>query len=65
MFHGWVKLTSGHLFCDFCIRSAVKTSQAGRGRGNPPVYSGACPICRRKITTKSLIPLEIKMRTLG
>jgi hypothetical protein len=59
-------INSGHLFCDFCIRSALKTGQGGgRGRGAAAVYSGACPICRRRITTKSLIPLEIKVRTLG
>lgn len=54
----------GHLFCDFCIRSALKTGHASRGRGGgPSTYTGACPICRRKINTKSLVSVEIKVRT--
>lgn len=62
----WRRLTLGHLFCDFCIRSALKTGHPARARGSgPSSYSGSCPICRRKITTRSLIPLEIKVRTLG
>ena len=62
----WPRLILGHLFCDFCIRSALKAGHPGRGRGGGPAsYSGSCPICRRKITTRSLIPLEIKVRTLG
>jgi hypothetical protein len=57
-------LMIGHVFCDFCIRSAMKAgSNAQRGRGGMITFSGACPICRRKITTKSLIPLEIKVRS--
>jgi hypothetical protein len=57
-------LMVGHVFCDFCIRSALKAgSNAQRGRGGMVTFSGACPICRRKITTRSLIPLEIKVRS--
>ena len=40
--------------------------QPGRGRGvTPASYSGSCPICRRKISTRNLVALEIKVRTLG
>ncbi|ODQ55045.1 hypothetical protein SAICODRAFT_33678 [Saitoella complicata NRRL Y-17804] len=42
----------GHLFCDLCIRSAIQTT-AGSG--------GKCPVCRRKLTVKQIIPLEIKL----
>lgn len=42
--------TCGHLFCHECINAALKVTSA---------TSGACPVCRRKVTIKSLIPLAI------
>jgi hypothetical protein len=63
---GMYLICLGHLFCDFCIRSALKVGHPGRGRGGgQTTYAGSCPICRRKFTTKNLIALEIKVRTLG
>jgi hypothetical protein len=54
----------GHVFCDFCIRSALKAgSNPLRGRGGIITFSGTCPICRRKISTRNLIHLEIKVRS--
>jgi hypothetical protein len=56
------KTNIGHLFCDFCIRSALKTGQA-RPRAGATHYTGPCPICRRRISTRNVIPLEIKVRS--
>ena len=47
----------GHLFCHECITSALRVSST---------TSGSCPVCRRRTTLKSLIPLAImKQSTLG
>lgn len=40
----------GHLFCHECITAALRVTSA---------TSGVCPVCRRKTTLKSLIPLAI------
>lgn len=40
----------GHLFCHECITAALRVTSA---------TSGTCPVCRRKLTVKSLIPLAV------
>lgn len=45
----------GHLFCHECITSALRVTSA---------TSGVCPVCRRKTTLKSLIPLSIMKGSL-
>ena len=45
----------GHLFCHECITAALKVSGG---------QSGNCPVCRRKTTLKSLIPLNILKQSL-
>lgn len=46
--------TCGHLYCHECITSALKATTTPSGSA-----SGTCPVCRRKVTIKSLIPLAI------
>ncbi|EEB07216.1 SUMO-targeted ubiquitin-protein ligase E3 Slx8 [Schizosaccharomyces japonicus yFS275] len=41
----------GHIFCDFCIRSAL---------GKTPATQ-KCPVCRRKVLPKSIICLEMML----
>ena len=62
-----IKLMVGHLFCDFCIRSALHTVGRPDERQRPVMTAttGNCPICRRKISTRNLINMEIKVRKNG
>lgn len=47
----------GHLFCHECITAALRVTSA---------TAGSCPVCRRKATLKSLVPLAImKQPVLG
>lgn len=47
--------TCGHLFCHECITAALRVGQT---------QTGNCPVCRRKLNTKGLIPLNIMKRTV-
>ncbi|KAI5811074.1 hypothetical protein DFH27DRAFT_531335 [Peziza echinospora] len=49
------QLTShlGHMFCDFCLRGALRAGQP------PNAKSGRCPVCRRKVNLKDVVVLEI------
>lgn len=49
--------TCGHLFCHECISSALRVTSPAAGN---------CPVCRRKVALKNLIPLAIlKAPVLG
>ena len=45
----------GHMFCDFCLRGALKAGQPATAK------CGRCPVCRRKVMIKDVITLEIKI----
>jgi len=44
----------GHIFCDFCLQGALRAGQAANTK------FGRCPVCRRRVNFKDVIPLEIK-----
>ncbi|KAF8425130.1 hypothetical protein EV426DRAFT_60064 [Tirmania nivea] len=45
----------GHMFCDFCLQGALRAGQP------PGAKHGRCPVCRRKVNIKDVVPLEIKV----
>lgn len=45
------------MFCDFCLQGALRAGQA------PNAKSGPCPVCRRKVNIREIIPLEMKLLT--
>ncbi|KAF8465242.1 hypothetical protein BDZ91DRAFT_849318 [Kalaharituber pfeilii] len=45
----------GHMFCDLCLQGALKAGQP------PNARSGRCPVCRRRVNLKDIVPLEIKV----
>lgn len=45
----------GHLFCDKCVRMALRAGQPENAK------SGHCPICRSKVVLTKLTVLEIKL----
>lgn len=49
-------LPCGHPFCDMCVRQYFRTS-------GPTGASGKCPVCRKRVATRSIIPLEIKVKS--
>jgi len=46
----------GHLFCNGCIKLTLSY-------GNPGARIGNCPVCRRRVKTKDVLPLELKLST--
>lgn len=48
-------LPCGHPFCDLCVRQYFRSS-------GPTGTSGKCPVCRKKVATRNIVPLEIKLR---
>ncbi|KAF3930599.1 hypothetical protein ABW19_dt0204834 [Dactylella cylindrospora] len=46
----------GHLYCNKCIKAALRF-------GQPNTKFGACPVCRRKVFIKDIVPLELKLIT--
>lgn len=46
---------AGHMFCDFCLKSALLANQPA----NAP--TGKCPVCRRTVKIREIIPLELKV----
>jgi hypothetical protein len=50
----------GHLFCHQCISQALRASQVNARTAG--TANGACPVCRKSLTVKSLLPLSILKR---